>query len=169
MQRFLALAGAMVLIFAMWVPVASADKKPAIKLVRVLKAGRYEAKLIKRQPGRGQTIRRNLYERFKFIEETTRIPAIKGYRFGMRFIIVGEPAYQEIELRVFRHHPPVKKPGSKHASTLATYTKKAQLNYATVVGYGFDHDWELVPGEHRFQVYLGPKKLIEQVFTVYRP
>ncbi len=169
MLRLLALTGSTILFFTLWAPPASADKVPEITLVRVLKAGRYEAKLIKRQPGGGQKVRRNLYERFKFIEETTRIPAIKGYRFGMRFIIVGEPAYQEIELRVFRHHPPVKKPGSKHASRLSTYTKKAQLNYATVVGYGFDHDWELVPGEHRFQIYLGPKKLIEQVFTVYRP
>ena len=169
MKRLLAFAVAIPLILAAWPPVARADKAPVIQLVRVLKAGRYEAKLIKRQPGGGQKIRRNLYERFKFIEETTRIPAVKGYRFGMRFIIVGEPAYKEIELRVFRHHPPVKKPGNKHASSLTTYTKKAQLNYATVVGYGFDHDWELVPGEHRFQIYLGPKKLIEQIFTVYRP
>ena len=169
MQRLLALAGSMVIIFTLLVPVARADEEPDIQLVRVLKAGRYEAKLIKRQPGGDQTARRNLYERFKFIEETTRIPAIKGYRFGLRFVIVGEPAYKEIELRVFRHHPAVKKPGSQHASSLSTYTKKAQLNHATVVGYGFDHDWELVPGEHRFQIYLGPKKLIEQVFTVYRP
>ncbi|MGD9098265.1 MAG: DUF3859 domain-containing protein, partial [Desulfobacterales bacterium] len=99
----------MVLLLSAWVSVAHADKTPEIQLVRVLKAGRYEAKLIKRQPGGNQKIRRNLYERFKFIEETTRIPAIKGYRFGVRFIIVGEPAYKEIELRVFRHHPPVRK------------------------------------------------------------
>ena len=169
MQKIMAFAGVLALIFGAWTPVADADKTPAIQLVRVLKAGRYEAKLIKRQPGGGDKIRRNIYERFKFIEETTRIPAIKGYRFGMRFIIVGEPAFKEIRLRVFRHHPPVKKPGSKQASSLSTYTKKAQLNVATVVGYGFDHDWELAPGEHRFQIYLGPKKLIEQVFTVYRP
>ena len=169
MHRVLVLTGSMVFLLSAWVSVASADKTPDIQLVRVLKAGRYEAKLIKRQPGGNQKIRRNLYERFRFIEETTRIPAIKGYRFGMRFIIVGEPAYKEIELRVFRHHPPVRKPGSAYPSVLSTYTKKAQLNYATVVGYGFDHDWELVPGAHRFQIYLGPKKLIEQVFIVYRP
>ena len=142
---------------------------PVIQLAKVLKAGRYEAKLIKRQPGSGQQSRRNIYERFKFVEETTRIPAIKGYRFGLRFIIVGEPAYKEVELRIFRHHPPVKKPGSQHASRLTTYTRKAQLNIAQVIGYGFDEDWELVPGEHRFQVYMGPQKLIEQVFTVYKP
>jgi hypothetical protein len=82
---------------------------------------------------------------------------------------VGEPAYKEIELRIFRHHPPVKNPRHKETSSLTTYTRKAQLNIAQVIGYGFDEDWEMVPGEHRFQVYYGPKKLIEQVFTVYRP
>ena len=169
MNRLLAIAGLIVLISSTWPPVAFAGKAPEIQIARVLKAGRYEAKLIKRKPGKGQQSSRNIYERFKFVEETTRIPLIKGYRFGIRFIIVGEPAYKEIELRIFRHHPPVKKPGSKHESRLTTYTKKAQLNIAQVVGYGFDEDWELVPGEHRFQVYLGPKKLIEQVFTVYRP
>ncbi len=169
MNRLLAIAGLIVLISNTWSPVAFAGKAPEIQIARVLKAGRYEAKLIKRKPGKDQQSSRNIYERFKFVEETTRIPLIKGYRFGMRFIIVGEPAYKEIELRIFRHHPPVKKPGSKHVSRLTTYTKKAQLNIAQVVGYGFDEDWELVPGEHRFQVYLGPKKLIEQVFTVYRP
>jgi hypothetical protein len=144
-------------------PVRS-DDGVVIQLAKVLKAGRYEANLIKRQKGR-----RNIYEKIKFVEETTRIPIIKGHRFGLRFVIVGEPAYKEIELRIFRHHPPVKNPRHKETSSLTTYTRKAQLNIAQVIGYGFDEDWEMVPGEHRFQVYYGPKKLIEQVFTVYRP
>ncbi len=169
MKRLFTLVGLVLFIAAPRLSGVAAGAAPVVKLAKVLKAGRYEAKLIKRQAGSGQHSHRNIYERFKFIEETTRIPAIKGYRFGLRFVIVGEPAYKEIELRVFRHHPPVKKPGSQHASRLTTYTKKAQLNIAQVIGYGFDEDWELVPGEHRFQVYLGPQKLIEQVFTVYSP
>ena len=144
-------------------PVCS-DDGVVIQLAKVLKAGRYEANLIKRQKGR-----RNIYEKIKFVEETTRIPIIKGHRFGLRFVIVGEPAYKEIDLRIFRHRPPVKNPRHKETSSLTTYTRKAQLNIAQVIGYGFDEDWEMVPGEHRFQVYYGPKKLIEQVFTVYRP
>ncbi len=169
MKRYVALAGLLLLLSGLGATDAASDAAPAIQLVRVLKAGRYEAKLLKRQPGGGQQSRRNIYERFKFVEETNRIPAVKGYRFGLRFVIVGEPAFKEIEIRVFRHHPPVKKPGSQNVSRLTTYTKKAQLNVAQVIGYGFDEDWELVPGEHRFQVYLGPQKLLEQVFTVYRP
>ena len=164
------LAGILIglLLFVGVCPVCS-DDAVVIQLAKVLKAGRYEANLIKRQKGAGQQGRRNIYEKIKFVEETTRIPIVKGHRFGLRFIIVGEPAYKEIELRIFRHHPPVKNPRHKKISSLTTYTRKVQLNIAQVIGYGFDEDWELVPGEHRFQVYYCPQKLIEQVFTVYRP
>ena len=165
---FLAVGLIWILLVAGVGPVHSNDGV-VIQLSKVLKSGRYEAKLLKRKKSAAQQSRRNIYERFKFVEETTRIPAIKGYRFGLRFVIVGEPAYKEIVLRIFRHHPPVKNPRHKEVSTLTTYTRKAQLNIAQVIGYGFDEDWELVPGEHRFQVYYGPQKLIEQVFTVYRP
>jgi hypothetical protein len=153
----------------MGAPAARGAASPTIQSAHVLKAGQYEAKLIKRTPGRHQQGRRNIYEGFKFIEETTRIAAVKGNRFGLRFVILGAPRGQEIEIRIFRHHPPVRNPERNQIARLTTYTKKAQLNVAQVIGYGFDHDWELVPGEHRFQVYYGPRKLVEQVFTVYRP
>lgn len=169
MQRFGAMTAVFIFFTLTWVPPAVCDKAPVIQSAHILKAGRYNAKHIKRKPGSGQQGQRNLYERFKFIDEATRIPAVKGHRFGMRFVIVGEPRGAEIEIRIFRHHPPVKKPGNKQVSVLSTYTRKIQLNIPQVIGYGFDEDWELVPGEHRFQVYFGPKKLIEQVFTVYRP
>jgi hypothetical protein len=169
MKNRFALTSLMVLLLGAWVALATADAPPVIKSAHILKAGRYEARRIKRQPGSGQKDRRNLYAGFKFIDEATRIPGIKGYRFGLRFVILGEPRGQEIEIRIFRHHPPVKDTSGKKISRLTTYTQKAQLNAAQVIGYGFDHDWELVPGEHRFQVYYGPKKLLEQVFTVYRP
>jgi hypothetical protein len=169
MFRIFSLVSLVVLLIAIGAATTSAGKTPVVQEAYILKAGRYKANLIKRKPSGGQQNRRNLYERFKFIDEDTRIPAVKGNRFGLRFVILGEPRGSEIEIRVFRHHPPVKNPLNKEVSLLSTYTRKIQLNYPQVVGYGFDEEWELVPGEHRFQIYHGPRKLIEQVFTVYRP
>ena len=169
MLRSIALVSLVVLLVSTGAATVNAGKKPVIQEAYVLKAGRYQANLIKRKPGSAEPRRRNLYERFKFIDESTRIPAVKGHRFGLRFVILGEPRGSEIEIRVFRHHPPVNNPRSQKTTTLSTYTRKIQLNFAQVIGYGFDEDWELVPGEHRFQVYHGPRKLLEQVFTVYRP
>ncbi len=169
MFRIFSLVGLVALLIGTGTATVSGGKAPVVQEAYILKAGRYKANLIKRKPGVGQQNRRNLYERFKFIDESTRIPAVKGHRFGLRFVILGEPRGSEIEIRVFRHHPPVNNPRSQKTTTLSTYTRKIQLNFAQVIGYGFDEDWELVPGEHRFQVYHGPRKLLEQVFTVYRP
>lgn len=169
MFRIFSFASMVVLLLGIGAATVVGDDPPVVQEAYILKAGRYQGKLIKRKPGSDQQGRRNLYERFKFIDEATRIPAVKGYRFGLRFVILGEPRGREIEIRVFRHHPPVKNPRSKQVSSLSTYTRKVQLNYPQVIGYGFDEDWELLPGEHRFQIYHGPRKLLEQVFTVYRP
>ncbi len=167
--RIIAFISLAAMLLVLGVATVSGGKPPVVQEAYILKAGRYKAKLLKRKPGTGQQRRRNLSERFKFIDESMQIPAVKGSRFGMRFVILGEPRGSEIEIRVFRHHPPMKNPRAQELSLLSTYTRKIQLNYPQVIGYGFDEDWELVPGEHRFQIYHGPRKLLEQVFTVYRP
>lgn len=136
--------------------------------VQILERGMCKATFVERKKiGEGDKL--DTYKDFEFINTSTRVPAKKGNRFGIRFVIRGKPDGKEIRLRIRRLHPPMKNPIKKKVVTVSEYTKTVKLNTPRLIGYGFDEEWELVPGNHVFEIYYKEQKLLEETFTVYIP
>ena len=108
-----------------------------------------------------------------FIEEPTdKIPASMGVRFGIEYSIVGLPTNDEVVIRKVVNHPPITTPDgtTKQGYTLdlKSHTTK-DGTVSSLTGYGFDHAYELVPGEWKIELWYNNRKLLEKSFTVYRP
>ncbi|MBL0712814.1 MAG: hypothetical protein JJV98_03855, partial [Desulfosarcina sp.] len=71
MKSRFAAAVLLFLLLCTWTATAKSDDPAVIQTARVLKSGRYEAALIKRQTGPDQKNRRNLYEKFRFVDDST--------------------------------------------------------------------------------------------------
>ena len=106
-----------------------------------------------------------------FYERTTRVPARIGIRFGVRFDLIGEPARAVVPLRAIWRFPA---PGLRDPKGGKTYTQSVEefsspIGEPRQRGYGFDNDWELVPGDWTLEILHGQNRLLTQTFTVYRP
>ncbi len=103
----------------------------------------------------------------EFIEQTLKIPAILGIRFGFRYRINGTPKGKTVPIKIKKTYPGLKDPMKPNVIYSHDYigTHKIGLVYGT--GYGFDHAWELVPGMWTFQLIYESKILGEISFEVY--
>ena len=106
-----------------------------------------------------------------FLKETRRIPATLGIRFGFDFEITGLPP-EPVELRAITIYPPVRKPDgsvvTRHEFPYPPFTPVGG-RVVTSVGFGFDNDYELVPGKWTMQIWRGDKMIVERAFEIYRP
>ena len=137
--------------------------------VQILRSGSYEGTQLKRKNTNTSHGKENVYEDFEFVSDSNRVPAVLGNRFGFRIVLRGEPDGKIIKVKVKRHHPPMMNPHKNKVISLSEYTRKFKINKAQVIGYGFDEEWELVEGDHRFELFYGGRLLTEKTFTVYRP
>lgn len=106
-----------------------------------------------------------------FYERTTRVPATIGLRFGLRFDLIGEPARAVVPLRAIWRFPAsgLRDPRSGKVYTESVEDFTSPIGEPRLRGYGFDNDWELVPGEWTLQVLYGQRLLLTQTFTIFRP
>lgn len=104
--------------------------------------------------------------------DTDIIPAKVGVMFGMRFEIsnVKLKNGELIELTKILSHPQITKPDGEVSfeSVQKVYFPVHQNTVVMQVGYVFEHDYELVPGNWAFEMQLGGKKLVKQEFTVIK-
>jgi hypothetical protein len=91
---------------------------------------------------------------FILVEDTATIPAGRGIHFGVRLLVVGQAASAIVPLKIVRKFQ---------------HTVRIALGTGDVAGYGFDHDFELVPGKWTWEVWSGERKLAEQSFDVIQP
>ena len=106
-----------------------------------------------------------------FTDATPRIPARLGTRFGIQFRVVGTPADQNVTLREIWRLPA---PGLRNPTSGNIYRESVveftmPLGATRVRGYGFDHDWEVVPGDWTIEIWDGQRRLLAYTFNVYRP
>ncbi len=47
--------------------------------------------------------------------------------------------------------------------------KEVRIGQPSLHGYGFDEEWELVPGEWVFEIWYRQARIIKQTFTVITP
>jgi len=103
---------------------------------------------------------------------TNRIPARIGTAFGLHYEISNLDLKdgETVEITKVTTHPPMKKPDGT-VSTSFTFVEKDTVKDGkseAQTGYGFDHDYELVPGLWRIELKRNGKTLITQEFTVFK-
>lgn len=99
---------------------------------------------------------------------TRQIPLQRGVSFGFCYEVSGFAPGVAPKVVVETTHPPFGRPGQAPAaghSTRRAPTPKGGA-IADCVGYGFDHDFELVPGLWQFTVKVDDVALLKQEFTV---
>ncbi len=126
---------------------------------------------VERAPGTTSGERRTA-ERAFVGEQTEKIPARLGVRFGFEYRLTGLPKDEVVVLRKVLVHPLIKTPDGKEKRGYAVNLKRQTTEEGTrwgFTGYGFDHEFELVPGDWKIELWFKDVKLTEQVFKVYAP
>ena len=71
---------------------------------------------------------------------------------------------------IVRFPPPgLRDPGRGKSFAWFEYDRVTKIGSGAFSTYGFDYDWEKVPGTWTFEYWYGDRKLAEQAFTVATP
>ncbi len=87
--------------------------------------------------------------------------------FGIEYKINTKPRGRPIQITtVIRFPDPGLTDPKGHTYLQSEDTNIVEIGHPQLHGYGFDEDWELVPGEWVFEVWHKKAKLISKKFTV---
>jgi hypothetical protein len=100
------------------------------------------------------------------LERTTDVYARRGMSFGMRVKIVGKPAGGVVPCTTKYFHPKLTDPATGRSTDNEQFDSVAVIGHDDYVGYTFDEEWELVPGEWTIQLSVGPNLKVEKTFRV---
>ena len=108
---------------------------------------------------------------YRFVSETTSVPARRDVGFGFEYRIVGTPNGAKVPIRNVTIFPEggVRNPKTGQTFLRSEYVSDRVIGEPILKGYTLDNDWEIVPGTWTFQVWFGDKMLAEKVFTLTRP
>ncbi len=143
-----------------------------VRGIKILDYGIYHAKIVEKvDTEKTATGDRNIIETTGIIKRTTDIPASVGTRFGILYVVEGEPSGETVELKKITIYPKtgLKNPHKKGVVYKSEYAIEAEIGIEGHSGYGFDYEWEAVPGEWMIQLWYKGKKLAEKTFTVRKP
>lgn len=108
------------------------------------------------------------------LENTDRIPAAIGTRFGVGYRLRGSPAGSSVSVQAFWRFPALGL-ANPETRTLTFEWKTPELQCPLeaapfcLMGYPLQHAWELVPGQWTLEIWVEGKKLAERSFEVYLP
>ena len=98
------------------------------------------------------------------------VDARLGRSFGFRYFLDCERGKDlSVPMTIRVQHPPLRKPGTRHAETISTWDNDAWGNHVRPnihSGYRFDEAWEMVPGRWTIQVVHRDRVLLERHFDV---
>ncbi|MEO8153881.1 MAG: DUF3859 domain-containing protein [Rhizobacter sp.] len=102
------------------------------------------------------------------LKETTEMVALRlGESFGFCYEVSGFAPGARPAVVIQTDHPPFSRPGgtsvSQHQFVRNLMPSEGLLSDCT--GYGFDHPFELVPGNWRFTVVVDGKNILTQAFS----
>ncbi len=105
---------------------------------------------------------------FTLVEATDAIPARIGTEFGVEYRPTGVPDGTEATLSfVFVYPSPgIADPASAKPILSDRFERKKKIGAVNYLGYGFENDWELVPGTWTMEIWSGDQKLASENFTV---
>jgi hypothetical protein len=104
----------------------------------------------------------------KLVQATDSVAGKVGLEFGFRYKVVGDPDGEVVPLDFVVTYPPpgIKGPGDAEAMPVTRFTRDKMIGETAYTGYGFENDWEVVPGTWTFAIWYAGKKLAEETFTV---
>jgi hypothetical protein len=140
--------------------------KPIVMGADVTEVGIYSARVIKAYEVAGVVGGTNQgLDSFTLVQATTNIPARLGTRFGFHYTIRGTPSNAPILLTMVGEHPPLTNPKTGRTQARDEYELQSWIGQ-TYTSFLFEEQWELIPGEWKFEVWHEGKKLCNQSFTV---
>ena len=106
----------------------------------------------------------------KNVQDTTTIHGQLGSEFGLRYVVVGAPAGADVPLDIVITYPMpgLADPSAAKPILESRFTRVKKIGETDYLGYGFENDWEIVPGTWTFEIWFGGRKLASQAFTVTR-
>jgi Domain of unknown function (DUF3859) len=140
--------------------------------VTVTRAGSYTAQATNKPAEAGQespTRTVGTLANWHFISDAPEVDGKVGTQFGIEFRIDGTPADQPVTIHLGLKFPPqgIRNPNTGnvlHDTRIAFPAMK--VGALSLVGYGFDNAWEIVPGEWTLQIVYQDRVLAERTFTV---
>lgn len=109
-------------------------------------------------------------EKYRFDNFTSEIPMEIGKMFGIEYQINTKPKGRPIQITtIIRFPDPGLSDPKGHNYLESKDTNFVEIGRPQLHGYGFDEDWELVPGKWVFEVWYKKAKLISKTFTVVEP
>ena len=140
----------------------------SVRILYVLEAGIYKADTANNVPIAGTTGLVNLVRDVELLERTTNIPARRGVRFGLRYLIEGVPGTTiDIKFVVLFPSAGLRAPVTGQRHVRSTHSKFMAVGIPLYREYQLEHDWEVVPGTWRFEFWHSGLKLGEQAFCLY--
>jgi hypothetical protein len=101
------------------------------------------------------------------ISSSTSVPMKRNAHFGFRYRLTGVPEGQEVEVQAVTRYPTTVTPPDGPRSIAASgYTGRLKAGVVSYHGYGFDYDWELIPGRWWLEIWQGNRRLAAQPFDV---
>ena len=109
----------------------------------------------------------NIVRNICHVATTEDIPAKLGVQFGYRYRLDGPQENAAVILtRVTRFPAPMKPPGGAAAQSVSEHNIQMRVGTVSYVGFGFDHDWEMMRGRWALELWQGRKMLARQAFDI---
>lgn len=107
---------------------------------------------------------------FTNIETTEEVPARIGVEFGLEYQIAGEPEGADVTLEFLVTYSDAGIADSESPMPLreTRYELPKPIGEPVYLGYGFENDWELVPGRWTFEIWHDGRQLAEEHFSVVK-
>jgi hypothetical protein len=105
----------------------------------------------------------------KKLQSTTIVPARLGVSFGLEYRLTGDRDGDLATIKIVVVPP---KAGLLNPATAKRVHRETWrpstvvVGAPTLIGYKLEHDWEVVPGLWRFEIWQGARKLAEQSFCL---
>lgn len=103
----------------------------------------------------------------RFVEYTNKISAKRGLNFGFQYVINSTPKGKPIKVTSVIIFPEGGIPHPKgRVYTESRDAHEVIIGRKALHGYGFDEDWEMVPGTWIFELWHREARLIKKTFYV---
>jgi len=147
---------------------AAAAQADRIDGADITKFGPYEYKVTNTESVRGTAAGTLKSVDYKFVSQTTSIPARRGVGFGIEYRLLGAPKAATVPLRSVTIFPAggLRNPKTGETFERNEYIEEKAIGALLLKGYTLDEDWEVVPGTWTFQVWFGDQLLAEKSFTL---
>ncbi len=102
------------------------------------------------------------------IEATDTIIGAVGTEFGFRYRVVGEPEGEAVDLDIVITFPDAGLTDPESGKTIreSRYSTSKKVGADEYLGYGFEADWEIVPGAWSFEIWHDGHQMARLVFNV---